>query len=68
MVRVGATTVRLSAREDAVSATPEEVLSYWFPEGFEEADPQTRRRQAQRWMAGDPEVEIFGRECGCGRV
>jgi uncharacterized protein (DUF924 family) len=40
-----------------VSTTPEEVLSYWFPEGFDEADPQTRRRQAQRWMAGDPEVD-----------
>jgi Bacterial protein of unknown function (DUF924) len=55
--RVGATTVRLSAREDALSTTPEEVLSYWFPEGFNEADPQTRRRQAQRWMAGGPEVD-----------
>jgi uncharacterized protein (DUF924 family) len=40
-----------------VSTTPEEVLSYWFPEGFDEADPQTRRRQAQRWMAGGPEVD-----------
>jgi uncharacterized protein (DUF924 family) len=40
-----------------VSTTPEEVLSYWFPEGFNEADPQTRRRQAQRWMAGGPEVD-----------
>src|ERR671916_1497534 len=57
MGRVGATTVRLSAREDPVSTTPEEVLSYWFPEGFNEADPQTRRRQAQRWMAGGPEVD-----------
>ena len=40
-----------------MSTTPEEVLSYWFPEGFAEADPQTRRRQAQRWMAGGPEVD-----------
>jgi uncharacterized protein (DUF924 family) len=40
-----------------VSTTPEAVLSYWFPEGFEEADPQTRRRQARRWMAGGPEVD-----------
>jgi uncharacterized protein (DUF924 family) len=40
-----------------VSTTPEDVLSYWFPEGFNEADPQTRRRQAQRWMAGGPEVD-----------
>src|SRR5215210_367089 len=57
MGRVGSTTVRLGAREDPVSTTPEEVLSYWFPEGFDEADPQTRRRQAQRWMAGGPEVD-----------
>jgi uncharacterized protein (DUF924 family) len=40
-----------------VSTTPEEVLSYWFPEGINEADQQTRRRQAQRWMAGGPEVD-----------
>jgi uncharacterized protein (DUF924 family) len=38
-------------------STPEEVLSYWFPEGFIEADPETRRRQAKRWMAGGPEVD-----------
>ncbi len=38
-------------------STPEEVLSYWFPEGFNEADPETRRRQAKRWMAGGPEVD-----------
>jgi uncharacterized protein (DUF924 family) len=45
-------------------STPEEVLSYWFPEGFNEADPQTRRRQGERWMHGGPEVgeitERFG--------
>jgi uncharacterized protein (DUF924 family) len=40
-----------------VSDTPEAVLSYWFPEGLDEADPKTRRRQAQRWMAGGPEVD-----------
>ena len=40
-----------------MSTTPEEILSYWFPEGFNEADPQTRRRQAQRWMSGGPEVD-----------
>jgi uncharacterized protein (DUF924 family) len=40
-----------------VSTTSEDVTSYWFPEGFNEADPQTRRRQAQRWMAGGPEVD-----------
>ena len=38
-------------------SSPEEVLSYWFPEGINEADPQTRRRQAERWMAGGPEVD-----------
>jgi uncharacterized protein (DUF924 family) len=43
--------------EDAVSSTPEEVLSYWFPEGFDEADPQTRRTVVERWMAGGPEVD-----------
>jgi hypothetical protein len=31
-----------------VSTTPEEVLSYWFPEGFDEADLQTRRRRARK--------------------
>jgi uncharacterized protein (DUF924 family) len=38
-------------------SSPEEVLSYWFPEGFNEADPETRQRQAKRWMAGGPEVD-----------
>ena len=40
-----------------MSTTPEEVLSYWFPEGIDDADPQTLRRQMQRWMAGGPEVD-----------
>ena len=40
-----------------MSSTPEEVLSYWFPEGFDEADPQTRRTVVERWMAGGPEVD-----------
>ena len=38
-------------------STPEEVLSYWFPEDFSNADPETRRRQMERWMAGGPEVD-----------
>ena len=42
--------------EDAVS-TPEEVLSYWFPEGTNDADPETRGRQMERWMAGGTEVD-----------
>ena len=38
-------------------STPEEVLSYWFPKGIDEADPQTRGLQMKRWMAGGPEVD-----------
>ena len=38
-------------------STPEEVLSYWFPEGIDEADPETRGLQMKRWMAGGPEVD-----------
>jgi hypothetical protein len=34
-------------RKEIVVSSPEEILSYWFPEGFNEADPQTRRPQAQ---------------------
>jgi uncharacterized protein (DUF924 family) len=37
--------------------TPEEVLSYWFPEGIDDADPQTLGQQMVRWMAGGPEVD-----------
>jgi uncharacterized protein (DUF924 family) len=37
--------------------TPEEVLSYWFPEGIDDADPQTLGQQMERWMAGGPEVD-----------
>ena len=37
--------------------SPEEVLSYWFPEGIDDADPETRRRQGQRWMGAVPEVD-----------
>ena len=36
---------------------PEEVLSYWFPEDIDSADPETLRRQGQRWMGGVPEVD-----------
>ena len=38
-------------------STPEEVLSYWFPEGIVDADPQTLRHQMERWMGGSPEVD-----------
>jgi uncharacterized protein (DUF924 family) len=37
--------------------TPEEVLSYWFPEGIDDTDPQTLGQQMERWMAGGPEVD-----------
>jgi uncharacterized protein (DUF924 family) len=40
-----------------VSTTPEEVLSYWFPEGINDADSQTLRHQMERWMVGGPEVD-----------
>jgi uncharacterized protein (DUF924 family) len=43
--------------ESPTSVTTEEVLSYWFPEGIDDADPETRQRQVQRWMAGGPEVD-----------
>ena len=36
---------------------PEEVLSYWFPEGINDADLETLQRQGKRWMAGGPEVD-----------
>lgn len=36
---------------------PEEVLSYWFPEDIDNADPETLRSQGQRWMGGVPEVD-----------
>jgi len=39
------------------SSGPEEVLSYWFPEGINDADLQTLQRQGKRWMAGGPEVD-----------
>ena len=39
------------------SSGPEEVLSYWFPEGINDVDLQTLQRQAKRWMAGGPEVD-----------
>ena len=35
----------------------EEVLSYWFPEDINNADPEARRRQGERWMHGGPEVD-----------
>ena len=45
--------------EDVVSSPegPDKVLSYWFPEDIDNADPETLRRQGQRWMGGVPEVD-----------
>ena len=45
-----------TAAADGVSG-PEEVLSYWFPQGINDADLQTLQRQGKRWMAGGPEVD-----------
>ncbi len=43
--------------ESPKSAAPDEVLSYWFPEGIDDADSQTRGHQMDRWLAGGPEVD-----------
>jgi uncharacterized protein (DUF924 family) len=45
-------------REEIVMSSPEEVLSYWFPEeDLFEADPQTFGRQMKWWFQGGPEVD-----------
>ena len=36
---------------------PEEDLSCWFPEGINNVDLETLRREAKRWMQGGPEVD-----------
>jgi uncharacterized protein (DUF924 family) len=35
---------------------PEEILSYWFPPGYD-ADAETLRQQVVRWFLGGPEVD-----------
>ena len=35
---------------------PEEILSYWFPPGYD-ADPETLHQQVVRWFLGGPEVD-----------
>jgi uncharacterized protein (DUF924 family) len=35
---------------------PEEILSYWFPPGYD-ADSETLRQQVVRWFLGGPEVD-----------
>ena len=36
---------------------PEEILSYWFPPGINEAHPQTWGQRMQWWFAGGPRVD-----------
>ena len=35
---------------------PEEILSYWFPPGYD-ADAETLQQQVVRWFLGGPEVD-----------
>jgi uncharacterized protein (DUF924 family) len=45
-------------REEIVMSSPEEVLSYWFPEeDLFDADRETFGRQMQWWFQGGPEVD-----------
>jgi uncharacterized protein (DUF924 family) len=49
-------------RKGNIVSDPEEILSYWFPPGYD-ADAETLRQQTMRWFRGGPEVdeEITGR-------
>jgi uncharacterized protein (DUF924 family) len=45
-------------RKEIVVSSPQEVLSYWFPEDdIFNADQQTLGRQMQWWFQGGPEVD-----------
>jgi uncharacterized protein (DUF924 family) len=45
-------------RKEIVVSSPQEVLSYWFPEDdIFNADQQTLGRQMQWWFQGEPEVD-----------
>src|SRR5918992_5658581 len=45
-------------RKEIVVSSPEEVLSYWFPEeDIFDADQETFGRQMQWWFQGGPEVD-----------
>src|SRR5215217_5910624 len=45
-------------RKEIVMSSPEDVLSYWFPEDdIFDADQETFGRQMQWWFAGGPEVD-----------
>jgi uncharacterized protein (DUF924 family) len=44
--------------KEIVVSSPEEILSYWFPEeDIFDADPETFGRQMQWWFQGGPEVD-----------
>ena len=45
------------SEENRVTSDPEGVLSYWFPEGINDADLETLRREGKRWMQGGLEVD-----------
>jgi uncharacterized protein (DUF924 family) len=45
------------SEENRVTSDPERVLSYWFPEGINDADLETLRREGKRWMQGGLEVD-----------
>lgn len=43
--------------ESKAIVDPEEILSYWFPPGYD-ADLETLRQQVVRWFQGGPEVDL----------
>ena len=45
------------SEENRVTSDPEGVLSYWFPEGINDADLETLRGEGKRWMQGGLEVD-----------
>src|ERR687894_1623167 len=45
-------------RKEIVMSSPEEVLSYWFPQDdIFDADQETFKRQMQWWFQGGPDVD-----------
>jgi hypothetical protein len=45
-------------RKEIVVSSPQEVLSYWFPEvDIFNADQQTLGRQMQWWLQGGPVLD-----------
>jgi uncharacterized protein (DUF924 family) len=48
----------MSEKGKRVASTPEEVLSYWFPEeDISDTNRETFGRQMQWWFGGGPEVD-----------